>query len=112
MTIVTMHEIDEAKLAEVMAEASKIGSVTLNVYNDGNGTYHTLEGVHRTEAAKRLGLPLILVEREWDELVECDLQDIEIEDGKASVQAIVEYAYSSYTGGIYSENDFESVEMK
>ena len=111
MTIVTMHEVDEKKLLDVMAEASVVGSVTLNVYHDGNHMYYTLEGVHRAEAAKRLGIPLILIERDWEDMVECDLQDIYLEDGRATVQDIVEYAYSSVNGGVYSENDFVNVEV-
>lgn len=107
MILYTMHKFDSDKLAEVMSDASEIGSVTLNVYYDGE-VYHALEGVHRTESAKRLGLPLVLVTKEWDDVVAHDIPDLE--EG-ASVGEIVDYGYSRFTGSVYSEDDFASVEV-
>jgi len=112
MTIVTMHEVIEAKMAEVMEVAKAIGSVTINVYDSGDMIY-ALEGVHRTEAAKRLELPLILNRLEWDEVVYTDCEDVDgrDENGMATVAAIFAYAYESGVDGqIYSASDFESVE--
>ena len=113
MTIVTIHQYDDAHLAEVMEAARKIGRVEINVYYDGEVSY-CLEGVHRVEAAKRLGIPLILKQREWDEVVETDCEDAEgYEDGRAAVSAIWEYAYGSgVEGGVYDDSDFVSVEVE
>ena len=114
MTLVTMHEFDADHLAEIMEEAKEIGSVTINVYFDGE-TYHALEGVHRTEAAKQRGLPIILITREWDEMIESDCDDIwdRDENNMASVGQIMEYAYSTRIGGqVYNEDDFVSVEVR
>jgi hypothetical protein len=112
MTIVTIHRPDEAHLAEVVEVARKIGRVEVNVYYNGEIAY-CLEGVHRVEAAKRLGIPLTLKQREWDEVVETDCEDAEgFENGRAAVSAIWEYAYGSgVEGGVYDDSDFASVEL-
>ena len=111
MTIVTMHKVDKSHLVKVMKEAEELGNVTINVYYNGEIAY-ALEGVHRTEAAKRLELPLILVACDLDSLVSTDCEDVEgYENGYASVSAIVDYAYGSYDGGVYSNTDFASVEV-
>lgn len=112
MTIVTIHQYDDAHLAEVMETARKIGRVEVNVYYDGEVAY-CLEGVHRVEAAKRLGIPLILRQRGWDEIIETDCEDTEgFEGGRAAVSAIWEYAYGSgVEGGVYDDSDFASVEL-
>jgi len=113
MTIVTIHQYNEQHLAEVMEVARKIGKVEINVYYDGEMAY-CLEGVHRVEAAKRLGIPLILKNREWYEIIETDCEDAEgYAEGKAAVSAIWEYAYGTgVEGSIYSESDFVSVEVE
>ena len=116
MTIVTMNKVNSTHLEKVMKEAEAVGSVTINVYYNGEMAY-ALEGVHRTEAAKRLELPLILVSCDWDSLVPNDCQDVESdENGYAFVSAIIDYAYetigySSYDGGIYSDSEFVSLEV-
>lgn len=115
MTILTMHQVNQEHLAEVMEQAEEIGSVTLNTYFDGE-TYHMLEGVHRTEAAKRLGLPIILVTHEWDDIVSTDCEDVEGFDSierTAKVSDIVDYAYSNTRFcGIYATEDFVEVEVR
>lgn len=112
MTIVTMHKFNEVHLSEVMKIAKQVGSVKVNVYDTGE-TIYCLEGVHRIEAAKLLGLPLTLVAKEWDDVVATDSEDVEgYENGTATVSAIFEYAYGNQVeGGIYSESDFVNVEM-
>lgn len=114
MTILTIHEIDETKLQEVMAVAQEVGSVTLNAYYDGE-TCYMLEGVHRTEAAKRLGLPLIIVCKEWDDVISTDCEDcndFDYDTRTAKVSDIYEYGFNYlHNCGVYSENDFASVEV-
>lgn len=113
MTIVTMHEYDKDKLAGVMDIAAKVGSVTINAYYDGE-TIYTLEGVHRTEAAKRLGLPLTIICKEWDDVIPTDCEDcnsFDCDTRTAKVSDIHEYAYSTLDGGVYSVKDFVSVEV-
>lgn len=112
MTIITMHRVDEVKLAKVMEETAVIGSVTINVYFDGETAY-ALEGVHRTEAAKRLGLPLILNCCQWEDIVPTDCEDVADRDGNATVGEIHEYAYSQHNSGlgVYDASDFEEVVM-
>jgi hypothetical protein len=113
MTIVTMHKFNKAHLVEVMEIAKTIGSVEINAYLEGDMIY-TLEGVHRVEAAKVLGLPIIFNLKQWDDVMLTDLQDVELDDnGCAKVSDIFEYAYSGYPidGGVYSTSDFASVEI-
>jgi hypothetical protein len=112
MTIVTIHKFDEKHLQEVMEIAKQVGKVEVNVYDSGD-TIYSLEGVHRVESAKRLGIPLILKQREWDEVIPTDCEDAEgYENGQAAVSSIWEYAYGDgVEGGIYSDADFVSVEV-
>ena len=113
MTIVTIHRYNDTHLEEVMTDAQAIGSVTVNVYYNGEVAY-CLEGVHRVEAAKRLGLPLILVCRDWEEVISTDCGDAEgFDDGTASVSSIYEYAYDrGVEGQVYTERDFLNVEWR
>jgi len=112
VTVLTIHKYDEKHLAEVMEVAKQIGKVEINAYYDGEVAY-CLEGVHRVEAAKRLGIPLILRQRDWDEIVPTDCQDVEgYYTGYAKVSDIFECVYEwkpgrPHEGGVYSEDDFE-----
>lgn len=108
-----MHGIDEDHLSKIMKEAQLIGGVEINVYYDGEMVY-ALEGVHRTEAAKRLNLPLTIKECEWDQVVFTDCEDVfnRDEKGFATVSDIHEYGYGQgYNGGIYSQSDFINVDL-
>ncbi|WP_270167631.1 hypothetical protein [Paenibacillus sp. SYP-B4298] len=111
--ILTINRVDEQHLTEVMNYAAKVGSVTINVWYDGE-TVYALEGAHRVEAAKRLRLPLILNKREWDAVIATDCDDADHEDGMITVEKLFEYAYDNltrHTGGVYSFDDFASVEL-
>lgn len=109
MTIHTIHKYNEIHLAEIMAEAAKIGNVTVSAYVDGD-TIFCLEGVHRVEAAKRLQLPLIIISCELNDAFKHDLQDV---DTNATVADVYDYAYgSSLDGSTYSKHDFVSVEVR
>lgn len=114
MVIYTIHSFDEKKLVEVMQVAKEIGSVTLNAFFNGEA-YHMLEGVHRIEAAKRLGIPLIIVCKELDDVIPTDCEDCNGFDPitrTAKVFDIMDYAYSDYRDtGIYTDKDFVSVEI-
>lgn len=110
MTIVTINEVDEQHMIGIMNYAAKIGSVKIKVYDSGDMIY-ALEGSHRVEAAKRLSLPLILIPMEWEDEMETDYDG---EVRTASVSEIFNYAYDNmlkHSGGVYSEVDFESVEL-
>ena len=105
-TIYTIHPYEEDHLAEVMTEAERIGSVTVRAYVVG-GTVFALEGVHRIEAASRLGLPLIVQPVSLDDPFDHDLQDV---DSDATAGDVYDYAYSTGAdGGMYSDEDFASV---
>jgi hypothetical protein len=105
MYIYTMHKYDETHLAKVMEEAAKVGSVKLNTFRDGE-VYYILDGVHRTEAAKRLKLPLILVLRSEVEMI-TDIFQYPPED--ATVAEIIGNARIS--GTHYEFADFVSVKV-
>lgn len=114
MTIVTINQVNEDHMVKVMEYAKTVGSVTVNVYDNGEMIY-ALEGSHRIEAANRLGLPLVLIPKEWDDEIATDCEDVGRDDnGYATVAAIYEYAYDNmacHDGGVYSEDDFVSVEV-
>ncbi len=111
--ILTINRYDEQHLLAVMEHAAKVGSVTVNVWYDGE-TAFALEGSHRIEAAKRLGLPLILNRMEWDAVVSTDCDDADHEDGMITVEKLFEYGYDNLTqhsGNVYRFDDFASVEV-
>jgi hypothetical protein len=113
MTIVTINPVNEEHILGVMAYAKTVGYVEARVYDSGDVIY-ALEASHRVEAAKRLGLPLRLVSMEWDDVMETDCDVDTNEYGTAQVSTIFEYAYDNmarHKGGVYSEEDFESVEF-
>lgn len=113
MTIVTLNKVDEKHLAEVIKIAKEIGHVKVRAYYDGE-IYYCMEGSHRVEAAKRLGIPLILEEIGWDDEMETDVEDAEgYKLERAPVSVIWETVYGDgYHGGIYFESDFVSVEVE
>ncbi len=105
--IQAINPVDEEHLAEVMGVAAKIGKVELNAYFTSE-EYYLLEGSHRIEAALRLQLPVILRLREWDDQIECDINDME---GIRMVGEIVDGITWSRAGAIYNEDQFVSVEL-
>lgn len=54
-TVWALHKFDEARLAEVMAEMERLGAPTIRAV-DVAGYLMAIEGTHRLEAARRLGL--------------------------------------------------------
>jgi hypothetical protein len=73
-TLYTIHGHNEAKVTAVMAEMTKLGTPSIRVVDCGDH-YLALEGVHRLEAAARLGIAPTLIVLEQDELVEADSLD-------------------------------------
>lgn len=86
-TLYTIHGHNEAKVAAVMAEMATLGTPTIRVVDCGD-YYMALEGVHRLEAAARLGIAPNLTVLESDALVEADSLDWpDLERGAASYAA-------------------------
>ena len=93
--IYTIHAYDPAKLATVIEQMQTLGSPTIRACLQGDH-YCALEGVHRIEAARRLGLPVRIVEMDEDDvLTDHDIYDLADE---ATVAEVLEYA-SWMTGG-------------
>jgi len=105
MCCYTMHKFDETQLKQVMKIAKKVGSVQLHAYYDGNA-YYILDGVHRTEAAKRLGLPLILVRRNEQEMMSNEFKEY---SGRATVEQLIATFHSN--GNFYQFSEFVSVKV-
>lgn len=72
----TIHGHNEAKVARLMDEMKVLGAPTIRVVDCGDH-YIAIEGVHRLEAAARLGIMPYLVVLEQDELVPSDSLDLD-----------------------------------
>jgi hypothetical protein len=59
MRVITLHEHDETRAAEVMGDMQTLGAPTIRVIDCGDH-YQAIEGTHRLVAAARLGLPVNL----------------------------------------------------
>jgi hypothetical protein len=78
-TLYTPHQYDNAKVEAVMAEMRILGAPAIRVVDCGDH-YQAIEGVHRLEAATRLGILPNLVVLEQDHVVESaslDWQDMD-----------------------------------
>lgn len=73
-TLYTMHGHNEAHVQTVMMKMKRLGRPTLRVV-DCISHYCALEGVHRLEAAARLGIAPKLVVLDPDDLVAADSLD-------------------------------------
>lgn len=73
-TLYTIHGHSEAKVEAVMADMANLGAPSIRVVDCGDH-YMALEGVHRLEAAARLGIAPNLIVLEQDDLVEADSLD-------------------------------------
>lgn len=75
--IYTMHDVDQEKLESVMVEMKRLGPPIIRACWQGDH-YCALEGTHRVEAARILGMPVIIQAMdEDDEFENHDLQDLE-----------------------------------
>ena len=87
--ITAIHEIDESKLKDIMADMETLGAPTIRAAETCHGVI-ALEGCHRLEAAHRLGLtPEIEIMDEDDQISDHGLQDFEGET--LSVLEIIDY---------------------
>ena len=86
--IYTINEIDDAHLASVIADMRRLGPPRIRACWQGDH-YCALEGSHRVEAARRLGLPVLIVEMAEDALL-CghDLDDL---DDDCTVADVLEW---------------------
>lgn len=73
-TLYTIHAVDQAKLASVVAEMAVKGSPTIRVVDCGDYLM-ALEGVHRIAAAAQLGVALDLEYLDQADLVAADSLD-------------------------------------
>jgi hypothetical protein len=73
-TIFSIHEVNEEKLASVVADMQRLGSPSIRVVDCGDYLM-ALEGTHRIAAAARLGIPVDLIILDQDELVAADSLD-------------------------------------
>ena len=100
-TLYTVHDWDESHLAVVMADMERMGAPTIRVCDCGDH-YVALEGVHRIEAASRLGIAPALDILLADDFVVASSIDIDSipadENGNVSVTDLVEYCYHPKSG--------------
>lgn len=78
-TLYTIHGHNDAKVARIMDEMWSLGAPVVRVVDCGD-YYMALEGVHRLEAAARLGIAPKLIELAQDDLVAAaslDWQDLQ-----------------------------------
>ena len=74
----TMHPVDDEHLACVMREMEALGAPAIRVVDMGDGAVMAIEGTHRIEAARRLGLIPELIVLDQNDLVEADSLDLDI----------------------------------
>ena len=75
MMIYTIHSPHPDHLVEVVGEMRSLGSPAIRVVDCGD-YYAAIEGCHRIEAARLLGLPISLDILDQDDLVDADSLDI------------------------------------
>ncbi len=109
MQIISIHEVDQAKLAGVMAEMATLGSPTIRAVEYG-GQLVAIEGVHRLAAAKRLGVAVnveivegaiaseSLDDGMQDWIASCDAIN---DDGMVSADALAELICTDWAGDCY-----------
>lgn len=109
-TLLTIHEVDEAKLASVTAAMADLGSPRIRAVDCGDYLM-ALEGVHRIAAAAALGVALDLVVLDQDDLVAADSLDWQVLVSGESYTAgeLAGEAYSP-SCGIYRLNGDHTVE--
>ena len=73
-TLYTIHGHNDAKVASVMDEMRSLGAPVVRVVDCGDH-YMALEGVHRIEAASRLGIAPVLIVLDQDDQVAADSLD-------------------------------------
>lgn len=106
MYIYTAHVYDAAHLTKVMKEAKRYGKVKLDAYYDGK-SYYVLDGVHRTESAKRLGIPLILIQSSEKKMMSTFVK------GHPVIITIGEILQHYWNNGMcYHFDEFTSVKVK
>lgn len=109
-TLLTIHRVDQIKLAGVMAEMQTLGSPKIRAVNCGDYLI-AIEGVHRIAAASNLGIPLDLDVLEQDDMVAAD--SLDWQDLRSGEQYTAgELAGEAYSPscGIYTLNDDQTVE--
>lgn len=100
--VIALHEIDEAKLVGVMAEMRRLGAPTIRVIEEA-GRFWAVEGTHRLEAAKRLGLtPRIEVIDSSDPDAIIDSLDLDGEGQSMTVGDVLTYVCTMDHGAIYA----------
>ena len=96
-TLYTIHGHNDAKIARVMGEMQSLGAPVVRVVDCGDH-YMALEGVHRLEAAARLGIAPNLIVLDQDELVAADSLDWQ------DLQSGESYAAGELAGEINGDN--------
>lgn len=111
MTIYMLNKIDETHMAEILPVASSIGSVELRGYSTGDAIV-LVEGSHRIEAAKRLGLPVIinLLDTQDPDAIVSGL-DLDGDDYDRTMEYVMDYCGSS-SDHYCSTEDFESITIR
>lgn len=75
MIIAAIHQIEDSHLDDVMAEMATMGAPTIHVAQIDGDLHYALEGVHRLEAAARLGLVPTIIVLEHDDEIDHDMDD-------------------------------------
>lgn len=119
MVIRSLNVVDEEHLQEVMQYAKNVGSVSINVYYDGEA-YYALEGSHRLESAARCGLSVTLNKLDLDAVISFDIEDLgehlyhkyDLEELPQTCTVLDLVEYVNHTGKVYTEEDFKEVIVK
>ena len=111
-TLYTIHAVDPAKLAAVVAEMAVMGSPRIRVVDCGDYLM-ALEGVHRIAAAAQLGIQLDLDVLQQDVLVDADSLDWQdLQRGESYTAGELASEAFSPSCGIYRLNEDDTVEVR
>lgn len=100
MIIAAIHQSNTAQLASVMAEMEAMGAPTIRVAQVDGDLHYALEGVHRLEAAARLGLTPTVIVLDDDDEIEHDMDDCD----STVVADVLEYI-GTPRGAMYALDD-------
>lgn len=111
-TLYTIHAVDAARLAGVVAEMRTLGAPTIRVVDCGD-YYMALEGVHRLAACAQLCIAPILEVLEQDDLVAADSLDWpDLRKGEQYTAGELAGEAYSPRSGIYTINPDDTIEAR
>lgn len=76
MTIIVPHKVDQAHLIKVVDDMRQLGAPTIRaIWLDYADSWVALEGTHRLNAAKKIGITPTIQEVSYDDVCDMDITD-------------------------------------